>query len=175
MARAQAVEEVAKSVTKTITYIPGHGDPPFVQWGGHTFHANVAKEITGNAEGTKREQLNMELIERARDNKTFQVGGAKRPRAKSTTPETADQYRAHLAEWLKTIREDQGLAHVSFLIERFAKERDLRILCEVGASDYELISTLFMPVLGDLAKADELTEDQVAAIWRQHGFNELPW
>lgn len=170
MGKAQAIEETSAKVTETLTYTPGHLDPPIVQWGGHTFHANVPKEITGHADGTKREQLNMELIERARDNKHFTVGNTKKSR-KPAAIETADQYRAHLAEWLK----DENIKNTSTLIAQFAKERDMRTFCEVGSSDYELIASLFMPRLAELAKADELTEDQVAAVWRQHGFNELPW
>lgn len=170
---APRVQATESSVTEVITYIPGHLDPPSIIWGGHTFHANVPKELTGSAEGSKREQLNFELIERARENKHFAVGkDGKRPRQRqSATPETADQYRAHFAEWLK----DPAIDHVKALIKRFADERDLRLLCEVGASDYDLIGSLLMPRLGDLAKADELSADQVAAMWRDHGFNELPW
>lgn len=178
MARASAVEETtSKSVTETITYVPGHGDPSITQWGGLTFHANVPKELTGHPEGTAREKLNHELIERARENKHFTVGGAKRARAKAVTPETPEQYRAHLVEWIKEVGPDgqSVIRSVQQLIKRFADERDLRAICEVGASDYDLIGSIFMPKLGELAKADELTVEQVATIWKTNGFNELPW
>jgi hypothetical protein len=178
MARAQRTAAIeteqaeGSPVTETITYVPGDGDPSSVVWGGHTFKANIPKELTGHPDGNKREQLNHEMITLARDNKHFVVGGdGTRARKKAVDPETADQYRAHLAEWLKSPNIDSA----DVLIARFAKERDLRTLCEVGSQDYELISSLFMPRLGALAKSDELTEEQVAVLWRNHGFNELPW
>lgn len=177
-ARAEQAEEFAsEQVKETITYTPGFGDPTIIEWGGHKFHANVPKELVGDADGTPREKLNMELIERARENKHFVVGaGGKRPRKQAVMIETAEQYRAHLAEWMKETGPDGPvIKSAGQLIERFAKERDMRALAEVGPSDYDLIATIFMPKLHDLAKADELTADQVGQLWRNAGFNELPW
>ena len=110
-------------------------------------------------------------IERARDNKKFSVGNAKVKRDVIATPTNADEYRAYLVGWLK----DPAIQHAQDLIARFAKDRELRMICEVGSQDYSLIATLFMPKLHELAHADELKGEQIAAIWIQHGFNELPW
>ena len=171
VADAEPEEIPAEAVTETITYIPGDGDPVSVLWGGHTFKANVPKEITGHPDGTEREKLNMHMIERARDNKTFTVGNAKPKREQKRAPETAEQYRGYMIDWLQ----DPAIQHAEDLIARFAKDRTLRAACEVGSDDYSYLSTLFMPRLHKLATADELTEGQVSHLWMQHGFNELPW
>jgi hypothetical protein len=160
-------------VTETITYIPGPMDPPVVKWAGYTFQANVPKELTGNAEGTAREKLNMHMIENARGNNFYKVGsGNSRPRREvSALPTTAEEYRAYMVDWLK----DPHIEHAEQLIARFARDHDLQVASEVGADDYAYLATLFMPKLSDLAKADELTEGQVASIWINHGINQLPW
>jgi hypothetical protein len=168
---SEQTKPAAGAVTETITYIPGDGDPPIVKWAGHTFHANVPKEIVGHPEGTDRDRLNHAIIERARDNPAFKVSGAPRARIKRDTPKTPEQYRAYLADWLK----DPAIEHVRDLIGHFAKDKDLQLACEVGASDYDLIATLFMPRLHELTKFDELSAEQVAAIWIDHGYNVLPW
>jgi hypothetical protein len=180
-AKSDPTEEVAaKPYRETITYVPGNGDPVVTLWGGHTFRANEPKELVAHAEGTARERLNHEIIELARDNKHFTVGSGASTRSRrkaAVMVETPEQYRAHLADWMKEVGADGQpvVKSASQLVERFAKERDMRTMAEVGASDYDLIGALFMPKLHDLAKADELTADQVTALWRQHGFNELPW
>jgi hypothetical protein len=175
MARAARVldgaELAAEPVTETITYVPGPLDPVTVKWCGHVFQANVGKEIVGHAEGTEREKLNHQLITSARDNKHFMVGDAKPKRDRDTLPKTASEYRAYAVAWLK----DPNIEHADQLIARFAKDRDLRTACEVGSDDYAWIATLFMPKLHELARADELTEPQVATMWINHGINELPW
>jgi hypothetical protein len=159
-------------VTESVTYVPGDGDPPITKWAGHTFHANVPKEITGHPDGTERDRLNHHIIERARDNPAFKVSGAPRAKARrDLLPKTPEQYRAYVADWLK----DGEIEHVHQLIARFAKDRELQAACEVGTSDYELIATLFMPRLHELKKFDELSDEQVAAIWISNGFNVLPW
>lgn len=178
MARAQVqaqrnIEETAtvEPVTETITYVPGEGDPSSIKWCGHTFQANMPKDITGHAEGSEREKLNMQLIERARDNKHFLVGNARVKRDALTEPKTAQEYRAYMVAWLK----EPSLDHAEALIARFAKERELREACEVGGDDYSYLETLFMPKLHELAKADELTQGQIASLWVNHGINQLPW
>jgi hypothetical protein len=159
-------------VTETITYIPGDGDPPSVKWCGLTFQANVPKVITGHAEGSPSEKLNAHLIERAKENKHFVVGENTRPKREATgLPTTAEQYRAYMVGWLK----DPRIDHAELLIERFAKDRELRLACEVGHDDYSWLSTLFMPRLHQLRTLDELNDEQLASMWRRHGFNELPW
>jgi hypothetical protein len=158
-------------VTESITYLPGPMDPPTVKWCGHTFQANVPKEITGHAAGSEREKLNAELIARARDNKHFQVGQGRARKDAASLPKTAEQYRAYMVSWLQ----DPNIEHVNDLIARFARDRDLQIACEVGGDDYTYLSTLFMPRLHELARADEMSEQQVAAAWVNHGIMQLPW
>lgn len=161
----------AEPVTETVTYLAGQGDPSSVKWGGHVFQANVPKEITGHTEGTEREKLNHSVIESARTNKHFRVGNARPKRDVMAMPKTAEEYRAYAIDWLK----DPSIDHAETLIARFAKDRELRAMCEVGSDDYSYLSTLFMPRLYELARADELTDGQVASLWINHGFNELPW
>lgn len=175
MARApkptEEAELLIEPVTEMITYVPGPMDPSTIKWCGHTFHANVPKEITGRADGSERERLSAHLIERARENKFFTVGNAKPKRDVMPMPTTAEAYRAYLVDWLK----DPSIEHVEQLIARFAQDRNLRAACEVGSDDYSYIATLFLPKLHELTRMDELQPSQVAAIWASHGFNETPW
>lgn len=164
-------DTAAGHVTETVTYLPGNGDPSTVEWCGHTFRANMPKEITGHPDGTDREQLNHSLIERARDNPHFKVGDARPKRTGREMPTTAEGYRAHIAAWLQ----DPSIQTADQLIQRFARDRELQASCEVGASDWDLIATLFVPKLHDMAKADELTPEQVAHLWVNAGVNQLPW
>jgi len=159
---AEAEETAASQmVTETITYLPGPMDPSVTKWRGYTVHANIPKEFTAPAEH----------FEHARGNKFFRVGNEAVQRETATTPTTSSEYRAYLVRWLK----DPAIQHADQLIGRFAKDRDLRAACEVGSDDYAWIATLFMPKLHELARADEMTEPQVATMWISHGFNELPW
>jgi hypothetical protein len=167
------------SLTETITYVPGDGDPSHVKWGGHTFKANLPKEITGHPEGSTTEQLNHQIIESARNNPSFTVGSDKPGRRKSRAdalPTDAKSYRAYVVAWLKEEREGRSVyQHAEDLIARFAQDRDLQAKCEVGFDDYQWLGTLFMPRLHELAEGDELAEAQIAALWVQHGYNQLPW
>lgn len=174
MAKAVRSEETGPetgAVTESITYTPGEGDPSTVTWCGHVFRANVPKDIAGHADGSEREKLNFGLIESAKLNKHFLVGNARPKREVNATPKTADEYRAYFVAWLK----DPSMDHADKLIARFARDRDLQLTCEVGADDFAYLSTLFMPRLHELAKADELTEAQVASLWINAGVNQLPW
>ena len=176
MARtARAMNETdsmpVEPVTESITYIPGPMDPVTVKWCGHTFQANVPKEITGNAEGSDRDKLNMLLIERARENKHFMVGNARPKRNAMAEPKTAEEYRAYMVGWMQ----DSAIQHADQMIARFARDRELQLACEVGSDDYSYLGTLFMPRLSDLARADELSEGQIASLWINHGVNQLPW
>jgi hypothetical protein len=173
---ARALRDQAEApdgpVSEVVTYTPGPMDPTSVKWCGHTFQANVPKDIVGHAEGTDREKLNFQLIQSARDNRHFRVGTGKGPRRDAfTLPKTAEEYRGYMVGWLK----DPELEHADQLIARFARDRDLQAACEVGADDYAYLSSLFMPKLHDLARGDELNEPQVAALWISHGINQLPW
>lgn len=168
-------EDPPQEVIENVTYLPGPMDPPIVKWAGYTFQANVPKQLTGHEEGhpdaTERTRMNMHIIERARENKHFQVGSEKKRRDKQALPTNADEYRAYAIEWLK----DPAIDSVDALIGRFAQDRNLQQACEVGSDDFERIASLFMPRLGDLAKADGLTEQQIAQVWVNHGIMQLPW
>lgn len=174
MARQKSTDEalpLSEPVTETITYLPGPMDPTTVKWAGHTFHANVPKDVTGHADGTPSEKLNFGLIESARTSKHFRVGNSKPVKAPDALPTTPEQYRAYLVGWLN----DPSIEHVDDLIARFAKDRELQVACEVGTDDYSYISTLFMPRLHQLAKMDEMNDLAVASAWARAGFNVLPW
>lgn len=180
MARAQKVAEETElpidPVTETVTYVPGPMDPSQVAWAGHTFHANVAKEIRGHAAGTEREKLNASLIESARVNPRFTVGGAKPKRNAAKEPTTPEEYRAYFVEWMnQPFQNAEPGKCADGLIARLAKDRDLQVACGVGTDDFEFMGTLFMPKVHELAKMDELTEAQLGAVWMRHGYNTLPW
>lgn len=162
-------------VTETITYVPGEGDKASVTWCGHTFHANVPKDITGHAKGTDREKLNLHLIERARENKTFRVGTGVRKRDPSRDPETAEEYRQYFANWMQHPSLNSSDTHAEDLIARFAKDRALQATCGVGSDDFDYMATLFMPKLHEFAKRDELSDPELAQVWMRHGYNTLPW
>jgi hypothetical protein len=155
---------------ETITYVPGHLDPPQIKWCGQTFHANVPKEILGDSAGSQQERLNHGLIEAARGNRHFTVGGAKKKRDAGSLPTNDEEYRAYVVKWLQ-----DPFEHVEDMIARLARDRDLWQMCEVGSNDFEYISTLFMPKLYELARGDDMNELQVSAVWARHGFNVLPW
>lgn len=158
-------------VVETITYVPGPMDPAHVTWCGHIFHANVPKEIRGHAAGNARDQLNANLIESARTNKNFSVGGAKPRRDSTRQPTTAEEYRGYFVEWMKS----PVIAHAEDMVAKLAKDRELQHVCGVGADDFDFMRDLFMPKLHDLAKADEMTAQQLSDLWIRHGFNHLPW
>lgn len=169
-------EQVSEAVTESITYVPGEGDPSFVKWGGHTFKANVPKEITGHPDGTATEKLNHQIIESARTNPSFNVAGEKKRRRSDQLPTDQKSYKAYMIGWLKEEKDGAPLyQHAEQLIARFAQDRDLQAKCEVGYDDYQYLGSLFMPKLHELAHADELADGQVAAIWVQYGYNQLPW
>jgi len=177
MAKAQrataeeTAELISEPITESIVYVPLDGDRISITWCGHTFQANIPKEITGCATGTEREKLNFHLIERARENKHFVVGNAKRKRDSHVEPKTALEYRAYAVAWMK----DPEIKHAEDLIARFARDRELQASCEIGYDDFEYLGTLFNPRLSELAHGDELNAVQVSQIWINHGYNVLPW
>ncbi|MCS3725503.1 hypothetical protein [Bradyrhizobium betae] len=160
-------------LAEIITYVPGQHDPSHVKWCGHTFQANVAKEIKGDPDGTSSEKLNAQLIESARNNPHFVVGeGAKATRAsRDKMPKDAKGYRAYFVNWLK----EETFETPEDLIGRFARDRELQAKCDVGPDDFAQIGELFDPRLHELAKACDLAEAQIAAVWVNHGYNQLPW
>lgn len=158
-------------VVEQVTYLPGSQDPSFTKWGGHTFQANVSKEIKGDPDGTASEKLNHHIIEAARNNPHFQVGNTRPRRERTSMPKDSREYRAYLANWLK----EEHFEEPEELIARFARDRDLQAKCDVGADDFGFIGELFMPRLHELARAHDMTEAQVAGLWLNHGYNQLPW
>lgn len=178
MAKANAAakdmsEENSGPLTDTLTYLPGEGDPATVKWGGHVFRANVGKEIKGDPDGTPQEQVNHQIIVSARNNHPhFSVAGQKGPRKqRNPVPTNAEEYRRYFVGWLN----DPSIVSAEIMIERFAKDRELQSRCEVGTDDFAFIRDLFMPKLSDLARADEMSNEQVAQLWLNHGYNQLPW
>ncbi|XUM21063.1 hypothetical protein ACRAVF_27255 [Bradyrhizobium oligotrophicum S58] len=159
------------AVTAELTYHPGDGDPPSVKWGPHTFHANIAKAITGRDGGTERETLNHHIIQRARDNPHFSVDGQRSKRGKIGTPKDADEYKRYFVGWLK----NETFDCVDDLLDRFVRDRNLQISAELAPEDFAWMRDLFNPRLHDLAKADGITEPQIAAAWAARGVNVLPW
>lgn len=170
-------DPVAEPVTETVTYVPGEGDPAYTKWAGQTFQANVPKELIGHADGTPQQKLNLHIIDSVKNgNKSFTLGGQK-PKGKSTAaPKTADEYKSYFVDWLSKVNTpDSHIRSADALIARFAQDHQLQDACEVGADDFAYLGGLFMPRLHELAKGDELTEQQVAGLWLQHGVNQLPW
>jgi hypothetical protein len=168
-------ELIPEPVTETIVYRPGPLDPSVTTWCGHKFEANVPKEIRGHSAGTDREKLNLHLIERARENKLFQVGNERPKRKPIYDPVTAEEYRLYIVDWLQSPELNSPATRAEDLVARFSKDRELQIKCGVGTDDYEYIGTLFMPKLHQLAKRDEMNEAQVASMWIRYGYNQLPW
>lgn len=161
-------------IAEMITYTPGQHDPVHVKWGGHTFQANVPKEVKGDPDGTSTEKLNAQIIELARENPHFVVGDGKDAKPRQTrekAPKDAKGYLAYFVAWLR----DGHFETPEELIARFVQDRDLQAKCEIGTDDYARIGELFNPRLADLAKACEMTDQQVASVWVSHGVNQLPW
>lgn len=173
----------AEAYSETLTYVAGEGDPPFVKWGGQTFHHNTPKELKAHAEGTERERMNHSLIESARGNKHFKVAGklAKHAIDPATTPKDSAQYRAHVVKWLTEIKADKeghlndDSSHTEAIVKAWAKDKALREACEVGTDDLDYIGTLLMPLLYDCAKAEGLSVEQLGKLWADNGITELPW
>jgi hypothetical protein len=172
-ARATSDESdlIGEPVIETVTYVPGPEDKTQAVWCGHTFVANVPKEIKGHANGTEREKLNAGLIEAARNNPRFVVGSAKPRRDAKKDPVTAEEYRSYFVEWLKLPHYE----HAEDLIARLAKDREMQMVCQIGTDDFDFMAALFMPKLHEFAKRDELNDAQLGAVWLRHGYNTLPW
>jgi hypothetical protein len=168
---------LSETVTEIVTYMPRERtDPVSVTWAGRTFHANDPVEMTGRQDGTDRERLNFHIIERARENRCFVVGNERPKRDAKKRPETAEEYRAHMVDWLNDVgRSESSIRTVDELIGRFAKDIPLQEACGVGTDDFAFLGSLFMPKLYALQKAEEMTDNQVAKVWIGHGVNMLPW
>lgn len=156
--------ELASEPGELVTYLPGEGDPSSVKWNGHIFNAHVPKRITDEG-----------MIASAKGNKFFHVGhfdAAARQVALSAVaelPATADQYRAHVVNWLKNVKT------IHEMVTQWAAEHDLREACGVGSDDYSFIGSLFNPKMHELQQAAELNNTQLADLWRTYRVFQLPF
>jgi hypothetical protein len=131
--------------SEQVTYLPGPGDPVQVKWGKHVFSANVPRPVT-----------DPRLIEKAKSNKFFKVGqfDPQRDGVKTEAvvlPKTAEQYRAWCIAWAKTME------RVTDFDRRWQEEEGLRIACEVGTEDLDLINSVIGPMRAELVKRDRPT------------------
>ncbi len=122
-----------------VTYLPRDGDPPKTKWAGIVFHANIGQRIS-----------DPKLIAKARLNKWFHVGeGAPKVEVEETTePKNSDQYRAHVATWIK------GVTSSAEFYTKWTAEEGLRTACGVGGIDDELLSAFLTPWLAELKKSE---------------------
>ena len=176
--KAERTEDILpEPVVETVTYVPRNPtDPAKVEWAGFVFHANVPKELRGDANGSERDRLNLHIIERARENDHFQVGDQKPRRNRPAEPKTPEEYRAHIAEWIKDAGQPESdIQSVNDMITKFAREAPLQRACGVGTDDWSMIGELFMPKLHTLQKMEEMSDGHLSSIWVNHGIMQLPW
>lgn len=130
--------QAATAKPESVTYLPRDGDPAKIKWGGRMFHANAPVMID-----------NPILLAKARLSKWFHVGeGAPHVEVEDTPdPKNPDQYRAHVASWLKTVET------LSQLDKRYADEEELRISCGVGGEDFDVLKSLIGPKRAELKRA----------------------
>ncbi len=189
---AANAEPIGVPVSEQVTYVPGDGDPTATTWGGIKFIANVPVMVTGHSgnptkgECTPLQRSRHDLIEAAKSNKFFRVGGGK-PAVQNDNGVPAREedrplwYRAHVVAWLKTIGRDPDqpgamtAGCTEALIKHYADDRQLREMCGVGTDDYAYLGSLIDPKLAECQRADELNADQVRELWVKHGVMELPW
>ena len=141
-----------------LTYVPGSDDPPTCKWRGREFRANVPMRIKDKS-----------LIEAARVNRFFRVGGVGPEPGDNDPPKTAMQYRTHVVAWMK------GVNTVDDLVTKWSEDRDMRRVCEVGRDDIDWLGLLFEPKLRHMRIEEGLSELDVAGVWVKHGTLELPW
>lgn len=120
-----------------VTYLPKDGDPAKVRWAGKTFHANMGLMVDDPI-----------VLAKARTSKWFHVGeGAPRVEVEETVePKNQDQYRAHVAAWIRTVQTK------SEFDARWQSEETLRINCGMGTSDLDLLNDFMRPYLAELEK-----------------------
>lgn len=141
-----------------LTYVPGSDDPPTCKWRGREFRANVPMRIKDKS-----------LIEAARVNRFFRVGGAGPEPGDNDPPKTAVQYRAHVVAWMKAVNT------VDDLVVKWSEDRDMRRVCEVGHDDIDWLGRLFEPKLHHMRIEEQLSELDVAGVFVKHGILEIPW
>lgn len=166
-----------QAMSEQVTYVPGEEGPTSVKWAGHVFHANVPKtvEYIEYADEDAKPHPNKALVEKARGNRFFRVGAfdpnSEHPLPEGFTgePKTSDQYRAHVVGWLKKT------ADINDMVQRWVSEANLREMCEFGSDDYIWLGSLFLPKMHDLAKQAGMNDNQLSALWQQHGVMQLPF
>ena len=125
-----------------VTYLPDPGDPVQTVWGGHTFHANLPLRVT-----------NKTILDSAAHNRFFKVGvfnpGDAVETVETGLPKTPEQYRAHAISWLKTMKS------VDDLDRKWQGEETLRIACDIGSDDLDLLNDIFGPLRSELQKRDQ--------------------
>lgn len=157
--------------SEQITYIPGDGDPVSTKWHGIVFHAHVPKLIS-----------KPELIEAAKANRFFKVGEYSPDQDKAPPPfftgdpKTSDQYRAHVVAWLNKLSAAPSSPHtIEEMVKTWVAEQHLRESCEVGSEDYSFIGAQFLPKMHEFAKQAEMSDTQLADLWRRYGVFQLPF
>lgn len=122
-----------------ITYRPREGDPINTRWHGHKFQGNVARPVTDTT-----------LIDLAKVNPWFEVEGFERAKDAEIpdTPKTAEQYRAHAINWIKTAKSAREMAQL------MREEASLRDACGVGSDDMDLIMVYYNPKFAELKRAE---------------------
>jgi hypothetical protein len=151
-------EEPKKEPGELVMYCPSPGDPIKTKWRGVEFNANVPVRI-----------FDAEHIEAARGNRQFSVGNKGPDDDNPGPPTTAMEYRGHVVDWLKTI------STVDQFVAEWARDRTLRMACEVGVDDVNYLGTLIEPKLHAMRLAEGLSTNDVAAIFVKRGELEIPW
>ena len=147
-----------------VTYLAGEGDPAKVKWRGIEFNANVPVRLTDKAH-----------IEAARGNRCFRVGNESKD-TPFKAPADAMEYRAHVVDWMRGVdRLEDPTEKLEYIIGKWAGDRNLRVVCEVGQDDIAFLGTMFEPKMAALRKAAGLNNLQVADMWVRHGILDLPW
>jgi hypothetical protein len=108
-------------------------------------------------------------IASARGSRFFHVGNDVAEESPNKAPQDAMDYRGHVLGWAK------GVTTVEELVTRWARDRDLRMRCEVAHDDIQYLGTLIEPRLQKMRMAEGLSETQVAELWIKHGELVIPW
>ena len=141
-----------------VTYLPDAGDPAIAICRGVEFKANVPTLVKDK-----------DHIASARGSRFFRVGSDVVEENPNKAPQDAMDYRGHVLGWAK------GVTTVEELVTRWARDRDLRMRCEVAHDDIQYLGTLIEPRLQKMRMAEGLSETQVAALWIKHGELVIPW
>ncbi|MDR3487093.1 MAG: hypothetical protein P4M05_19575 [Bradyrhizobium sp.] len=143
-----------------MTYVPGAEGPLQTKFRGVVFQAHVPKKV------------NADIVDALKGNRFFQIGVFDPDKigvVAGDPPKTHVEYRGHVANWLKSVGTLDELA------SRWAKDRNLRAICQVDEDDLRYLGTLIEPKLAELTRAEGLKPTDMGAIFVKHGIFELPW